>query len=336
MLKRYSSFLFLLILFTISIRAQEAGPPDFTITKSFLLALDAQKTIQPVLDLHLDARTSKVHTLGNDCEIHIASTPEDDLGSPNSVVVEPPNLCKFFPPGVENPLSETKLRNEIWPDLLDEKVMDKDCKVKGFFRIFTEHASGDAKEANPNHVFEIHPAMSIIAGSDTLSFVKYLTVFDKMRKILPSTTLSCVTKRTLYVRFNSDDNQYEFREEGGRCGNFAIVEISNVNKDWVRTLNGGHAAIARVSVDGESSQTLKLYTLTSSEADDWIKGILDDSTQSNDRILLHGMITYDYYSIIQTLKDTDGQWKEPEEWEQIEYPIAFVVFGQTETIPWDE
>jgi hypothetical protein len=220
----------------------QEDPFDFAISESFLKMLADGKTIQPTLKIQLIARTGRgVHTLAKDCEIHIAGIPDLNLGYPNDIVVEPPNLCKFAPEGVEFK-SETQLREIIWPEILDDKIMNKKCEVRGFIRIFTEHAQGSIDPANPNHVFEIHPALSIKAGTEILFFQDFLTAFEGMSHIKPTTTASCIRDRKLDVRYNKAENRYEFRGEGGRCGNFAIIEVSNVRKEWIRSLDGGHSA----------------------------------------------------------------------------------------------
>jgi hypothetical protein len=317
----------LVVIFSLLALAREAiaqdAPPDFSITESFLKKLYAGKSIQPVLRVQMDDRTNAVHPIDKDCEIHIAATPQQKLGDPPAIVVEPPNLCRFDPPSGN------------WPDVLDDKVMHKTCDVKGFLRIFTEHAQSSGGGANPNHVFEMHPALSIARGGDTLSFTSFLTVFEKMAAIKPSTATSCIEDRTLDVRYNKKQKRYEFREQGGRCGNFAIVEVTSTNKEWVRSIDGGHSAIVRVSADGKSRRTLKLYTLDGSVEDKWLDGIMKGE-ESSKRKLLHGLFTYDWYSIVTTVHTKSGTWLKPTKWTQVKFPLAFVVYGETQTVPWEE
>lgn len=332
------SIMFLSVLFVLACIPQRFSAQDdtcdFAISASFLQMLYEGKTIQPTLKVRLNDRTKRVHTLDKDCEIHIAATPVEDLGNPNDIVIEPPNLCKLPPEGVEFK-SEKQLREEIWPKMLDDKVMGKTCEVKGFLRIFTEHAQGGADPANPNHVFEIHPALSIKAGNATLSFQNFLTIFEGMSHIKPATAASCIQDRKLYVRYNGAEKRYEFRELGGRCGNFAVIEVGNVKKEWIRSLDGGHSAIARISPDGESRVTLKLYTLAGSKADSWLKDLMGGQGSSK-RKLLHGLFTYDYFSIIKVVRTPDGVWTKESNWKPVEFPLAFVVFGETEEVPWEE
>lgn len=312
--------------------AQDNQIYDFSISEQYLAQL-ADSGIQPVLQVHMDARTKRVHTLDADCEIHIATTPQGPaLGSLPSVIVEPPNVCKFPPPGAQV-TSETVLRNKTWPAFLDSHVMDKSCEVQGFPRIFTEHAQGNPDPANPNHVLEIHPALSINCEGEQLSFSSFLTYIAGMRAIKPSTAASCISQRQLNVRYAAE--QYEFQEGGGQCGNFAIVEISSLNTAWIRKIKGGHSAIARVTADGASTATLKIYTLDGTKMDSWLADAMQNGI-GNNRILLHGMLTYDYFSILKAVRTMDGQWTRPSEWEVVKFPLALVVFGQAQTPPWKE
>lgn len=163
---------------------------DFALSESYLLKVE-HEGILPTFSVHMDARTKSVHTLGSDCEIHMAATSVDTLGTPPGLVVEPPNLCKFRPPDTPA-TSEKNLREVIWPSLFDSRVIGKECAVTGFPRIFTEHAQGPEDAANPNHVLEIHPATAVTCGGQELSFIGFLKAIKGMRAIKPATAASCI------------------------------------------------------------------------------------------------------------------------------------------------
>jgi hypothetical protein len=97
----------------------------------------------------------------------------------------------------------------------------------------------------------------------------------------------------------------------------------------------GAFSLARISPDGESTTTLKLYTLTGSEADSWLQGLMAGNVSSQ-RVLLLGLFTYDYYAIIKTVRTREGVWSQDPNWNRVDFPLAFVVFGLTEEIPWEE
>lgn len=220
-----------------SVNGQDpANVYDFALTRPFLKNLRDGHTILPTYKMHIDAR-SKMKGIGEDCEMHLAATlATPGTVDPDAVVVEPPNLCR-------NPVST----GGTWEAFVDANVKGKDCDVSGFPRLFTEHATGGGEHAsNPNHVFEIHPALKMnCAGSAPLDFTPFMGAPEGLRHIKPESAEKCLAGRTLSVRWK--DGQYEFLQKGGSgCGNFAIFEISHIHKQWIRATGGGHSALARI------------------------------------------------------------------------------------------
>lgn len=270
-------------------------------------------------------RSRRVHSLNDDCEIHIAARPAQTLAMPAAVVVEPPNLCKERAPGMSQQTSETRLRNELWPRYLDEHVMSRTCDVQGYPRIFTEHASGNTDPANPDHVLEIHPALRIMCGTFDLDMRSFLKAYPGMRKIKAQTAARCVDGRFLYVRRRS--SRYEFSEGGGgSCGNFALFKTTLV-REWIRKIRGGHSAIVRASPGGLGPFTLKIYTYEGTPEDRTVRNVLAGSNVSR-RLYYHGMLTYDYFAVLRTVRDRDDAWLGVPEWTRVRFPLAFVVFGE--------
>lgn len=341
-----------LILSSIAL-AQHDSMYDFKISKSFMDSLLTQNT----LNFQLKARTidhSGLHRLNADCEIHIAATPTGTaFGFPEDLVAEPPNECKIPPPGTTGHPSFNKL-SDLWPARVEEvmfngkdsegKPVGRTCTFTGYPRIFTEHAqTGGENPSNPNHVFEIHPMLKAECDGKQLSFgPETLTVFPGMRKITPRSADACIRDRKLEIRFDSGENSYFFREsganspQGGRCGNFAIVEIMAV--DFLRAVSGGHSAIARVSADGQSNVTLKVYTYTGTDMDTWLvdNAPVHDlgnrgANRDRSRTYAHGLITYDYFQMKKAIQQGVG-----DQWTEIKFPLAFVIYGAADEAPWQE
>jgi hypothetical protein len=301
---------------------------DFALTRAFLQNLRTGHTILPTYTMHVVAH-SKLKGIGEDCEVHLAATlaPEGQV-DPDAVVAEPPNLCVNTAPG-----------GGSWLSLFDARVINKDCRVKGFPRIFTEHATtGGEHESNPNHVFEIHPALRLDCdGSAALDFTAFMGAPEGLRHILPSSAESCIAGRTLSVRFKN--SQYEFLQKGGSgCGNFAIIEVSHLHEQWIRATGGGHSALARITADGNATHTMKLYTLEGTSADDWVTSVQAGHADTK-RHIIHGILTYDYFAILKAVTKVDGSWLPAStlaSWKLVDFPIAFIVYGETETIPWED
>jgi hypothetical protein len=315
-------------------------PPDFTISKPFFENLLQQKTFLPSYRIRMDHR-SDIHSLGDDCEVHLAGFLQEPFvfGEPPAVVVEPPNLCKFMPNADSPTTASTKA---TWRTRLDNQVLKRDCTVVGFPRIYTEHATGgSAGGSNPNHVFEIHPATSIACqGSTTLTFVKNLRAFTGLRHIQASSAHNCLTNFKLWVRFHNEanSNHYEFfQRRPSNCGNFVIVEVTSLPQEWIRIASGGggHTAIARVLANGQDTLTLKLFALEGSEANAWLARVKDGKPSLDDPRLVHGVLTYDYSQIFQTIGTAGGQLGTPTDWTEVKFPLALVLLGGTTVVPWE-
>ncbi len=298
---------------------------DFWLSEAHVRRLADENTINFRLRLSLNHRTKTVHVVSKDCEIHIAASSAEQLAWPAAVVVEPPNVCKERAPGMPK-TSETQLRDKLWPEYLDRNMMDKECEVVGFPRIYTEHAAGNTDPANPDHVLEIHPALAFTCGTFKLDMRSFLKAYSGMSRIKNESAASCIESRKLAVR--KRNNQYEFKQDGGaNCGNFAILYAS-IYRQWVRKINGGHSAIARVSPAGRGPYTLKLYTYEGTPEDKLLQDISERNGPQR-RLYFHGMFTYDYFSIVKVLRDRDGNWHNVSSWTEVPFPLAFVIFGET-------
>lgn len=302
----------------------DASHFSFAVSAAFLKSLESADTILPTFDVRLGGH-SKIHPVESDCEMHVAAALQGQLfGFPTGVVIEPPNLCMIDPNGDESD------EVDAWLAVFDG-LQGKNCKASGFPRIFTEHVTGGSGASNPDHVFELHPAVSVSCDGEKHDFTSFVKIFPGMRAISPKTAASCIANRKLDVMYDKNKDRYLFRENGGTCGNFAELAIGSVIDGTIRPVKdattkafqGGHSAIARVSADGETTSTLKIYTLEGSEIDRWLAGAANP-------IVLHGLITYDYFSFIKVLHHPgDQEWNKPETWTEVPFPLAFVSFGES-------
>ena len=310
-------------------------PPSFVISRAFLESLRAQKTFLPTYKIRMEHR-SDIKDLSEDCEVHLAGFLQESFafGEPAAAIVEPPNVCKFRPNAANPSTATTK---PVWRARLDNDVLNEDCEVTGFPRVYTEHLSQEehAGTSNPNHVFEIHPATRIACkNSEPLSFIKNFRSFPGLKRIKASSAHDCITGLQLWVRFHAEGDHYELAQNRpGNCGNFAIVEVTSVPQEWIQKTGGGHTAIARVSTDGEDDLTLKLYTVEGSAADDWFTRLKAGQPQLDDPRLVHGILTYDYFSMVRAIGDSGGELGKPSTWTEVRFPLAMVVLGGTDTPP---
>ena len=284
---------------------------------------------------------SKVHGVGADCELHVAAKQSNNRtpGTPAGIVVEPPNVCKLRAPVL--PAGGTP--SARWAAYFDTHVSNKSCEVIGFPRIFSEHAEGgEANSSNPDHVVEIHPATSMACDGATIDFLPLVKVVAGMKKITDKSAVACLEDRKLYVRLRGGTTQprYEFLEEGakggnGRCGNFIVVD-AHVGKEYIRTLsNGGdHVALARVWIGESGPYPLKIYTYAGTPPDAAIAQVQASADEgASTEMQLHGLLTYDYFTIAQVLQEEDGsggfRWRDPiKDYAPVSHPLALVVLGK--------
>ena len=315
------------------------SPFDFAISRTWLTELRAQKTFLPTFKVTMTHR-SNVKDPPEDCEMHLAGTLNGtDFGDPSPAVVEPPNLCKFKP-GAKTPVTGTTSTKALWRTKMDNDVLNEDCDVTGFPRVYTEHANGGGTgPSNPRHVFEIHPATRIKCGSTDLNFVPFFRSFPNLRHIAPDSAHTCLTQLRMWVRYHNEDNedQYEFfQKRPAKCGNFAIVEVFSVPKEWIQPTGGGHTAIARITANGADTVTLKLYAVEGTPVNDWLARLKKGQELMDDPRLIHGILTYDYFSMVRTIGEKNGELAKPADWTEIPFPLAFVILGPTSVIPWDD
>lgn len=293
------------------------GDFDFWISESLIKRIAQENTLMFPIRLRLTHR-SRVHKLSSDCEIHIAAQPIDssDKAGPPAFVVEPPNLCHFAEPSGGD-----------WETMITNEMIDRDCTVWGFPRIYDEHLVGDETPTNPHHMLEIHPALKIECdNAGTLDATTFLAHFAGMSEIQPSSAAKCFDTK-LWVRRNAGKQRYEFRAQRHKhCGNFASFEYS-VFDEWIRRLgNGGHSALMRVRPEGMPLRTLKLYTYPGTAIDDIIESYLA-SAEVHQGGVVHGMLTFDYFSIVRTIRSRTGEWLPVTDWAEVKFPLALVAFG---------
>lgn len=314
-------------------------PFDFAISRTWLTELRAQRTFLPTFKVDVKHR-SDIKLLPEDCEVHLASNLLGTVfGDPPPVVVEPPNVCKFMP-GATSPVTGSTSTRATWRAKLDSDVINKTCDVSGFPRIYTEHAEGQNPGAsNPNHVFEVHPAIRIACqGSQALEFTKFLRAFDTLRRIKPASAQECLSTLRLWVRYhnvNNEDHYEFFQKRSGKCGNFVIAEVSSLPREWIQATGGGHTAIGRVTVNGEDLLTLKMYAIEGTATNDWFARVKNGVHNLDDPRLVHGILTYDYFSIVKAIGEAGGELAKPSDWKEVKFPAALVIFGPTTIVPWE-
>lgn len=300
--------------------AQDANAmPTYRLKAGYVKELARQNSLRFALPVRLSHRTASVHPAASDCEMHLAGTSGLKIGFPGKVIVEPPNLCAFDPPATVG---------ATWGAVFDEHVLGQACTAIGFPRLYAEHLENGTSPANPPHMVEIHPVMDLTCGTTTLDFTNMLTIVDNMARIKDESASQCLAGYKLWVRRDAAKSEYQFLEERpGRCGNFAVVEAL-IDHRYVRSVSGGHSALAQVWAGEEGPYPLKLYSYAGRPEDDEIAAIGTAANEEPEQtISYHGLLTVDYFSVLKTVRTAGGTWRALSSWTSVPFPLALVVYG---------
>ena len=310
------------VLPAVALTQDDDAPPTYRLTQTYVRELAKQNSILFRLPVRIKGRTASVHTVDKDCEMHLAGSSGIKIGFPGQVVVEPPNLCKNAPPAA---------LGSSWGNVFDTHVLNTACTAVGFPRLYAEHLENGKPPANPPHMVEIHPALSLeCAGSAPINFASYLTIYPGMAAIQDASAEKCLSGFKMWVRRRTvgGNPEYQFLEERPNvCGNFAVVEAV-VDPRYVRAVSGGHSSIAQVWVGEAGPFPLKLYTYAGTAEDSSIVAIGNSGNEEPESTLkLHGMLTVDYFAVLKASRTESGNWRALSSWTAVKFPLALVVFG---------
>ena len=294
------------------------APHAFTVTGAFLREV-ARQGVLVELPVRFTA-TGGVHPAQNDCETHWAAESRIPLGDPRGLVCEPPNVCRTWPAAERE---RSGGRRMTWRDYAEGSLIGRDCVVRGFPRLASEHASGGGSPATPPHVVEIHPLLAVRGPGIALDFARDLRAVSGMVHKRPEVSEPTVRDRRLWVRRAGD--AYQLRDNGaGADWNFAIADV-DCAATRVRVVGGGHALDARVRFrDDGPSLPLTLYTLAGTAAD--ARAAAWTTHGGTWHVL--GLLTYDPLALLAAVRDTRGTWKPVAAWTEVTRPLAFVVWGE--------
>jgi hypothetical protein len=322
-----------------SATSQDTHKSRFEMTEAFI----RDQWRHPVRVLNVVPQgAGPVHNPQDDCEIHVgAELVDQSISDFPGIVLEPPNVCK------DNSKSKTAWR------AFYEGASGKTCPAAGFVRVWPEHLDSGAGASNPPHFMELHPLRELSCSPGPKIVLRNkLKAFPDLGYKDP--TLIDVIFRTfrLWVRRtphpdspNLTSIAFDYlvcnREETS-CSNH--MSVPNFTRLTVRPLGGTLRNVA-ASAAGTSEETFKtliarakphpeddndvgramLTKLYALEGTDFYQALGDGSAMQKDFDVL-GIFTVDSLSVIKTL-DAMKQ-KGTDDWTEVPFPIAIIVFGQ--------
>jgi hypothetical protein len=280
-----------------------------------------------------------VHIPADDCEIHVgAELVDQSISNFVGLVLEPPNVCK----------DKTKSKT-AWRAFY-EGATGKTCTAAGFIRAWPEHLDSGSGNSNPPHFMELHPLRELSCSPGPKIVLR-----DKLRAFpdmgYKDAALVDVIFRTFQLwvkRMPHPDTSapttiaFDYRvcnREETACGN--RVSVPNFARLTVRPLSGTLRSVpagaseeafktliarARSHSDDESevvhAALTKLYAL---DGTDFFQALGNGSVIDKNFDVL-GIFTIDSLSVIKTLDAMKD--KGTDDWTEVSFPIAMIVFGQ--------
>jgi hypothetical protein len=124
-----------------------------------------------------------------------------------------------------------------------------------------------------------------------------------------------------------------FQERPATWPNFVIVEVSSLPQEWIQATGGGQTAIGCVTATGGTTLTLKLLRRRGTPTADWFARLKKGGEHLDDRRLVHGVLTYDFFSMIRARR-REGRTRHAGGVDGGSFPAGAVVLGPTQVVSW--
>ena len=306
--------------------SREAGGQTFWLSREFLGRVEQESLLKFPLSVRFGPSDAvgPVHTVANDCELHVAGNAPPGLFNPRATVAEPPNVCQFEIPNNGG---------NQWRAHFRSNMANRSCEVTGFLRLYAEHWPPPHGATNPRHMVEIHPALEFdCAGGNTLELNEQLRVFRGMSQILGSSLERCYDQLTLEIRSQTNTTGkrgYQVRFNHPKsCGNFAIVRAV-FPRSAIEQIDNGHVVDAEAFACGSDvGHQARFFTYDGTSADSVVSAIRTGATPVRG-MRLHAMLSYDWGTILDAVKTDAGNFRQISNWQALDQLLAFAVFDET-------
>lgn len=281
-----------------------------------------------------------VHIPADDCEIHVGAEHADQsISDFVGLVLEPPNVCK-----------DTSKSKTAWRAFY-EGAAGKTCTAAGFVRAWPEHLDNGSGASNPPHFMELHPLRELNCPSGPKIVLR-----DKLKAFpdlgFKDAALVDVIFRTfqLWIKRMPNPNasapaaiafDYRVCNEGETaCSN--RMSVPNFARLTVRPLSATLRSVpagaseeafktlivrARPHAEDEGeavhAELTKLYAL---DGTDFFQALGSGGATIDKDFDVLGIFTIDSLSVIKTLDAM--KTKGTDDWTEVSFPIAVIVFGQ--------
>jgi hypothetical protein len=236
------------------------APKEFSVALSNLT--DWAKAVVVTLDgVHIEGH-SAVHTLVNDCEMHLGAHASSFQGVPDGLVLEPMNACV-------DPFPGSSAQSDADWTKFGDRMVGSTVTASGVPRIWPEHLDGGTA-SNPDHAVELHPLATIAAPSgENRDFSKNILAGDYRGGVGEATALKIVQQLSVTVARNGASASISF--QAGTIGNFTVLDII-VNRTSIASDGAGSFRMdGSVVIDSSTTVPVHIVTAKGSPVNDEIQ-----------------------------------------------------------------
>jgi len=289
--------------------AKASTPKEFSISIKNLQ--DWANTVVVTLNsVHVEGH-SKVHTIDNDCEIHLGAHSTDFQGDPDGLVLEPMNACEAPFPG------KSEQNNADWI-AFSNQVTGTTVTVSGVPRIWPEHLEGGNEASNPNHAVELHPLASMKTGAKNFDFTPNIFAGDYTGGVSEATALRIVQQTSVSVTRLGDSAEISFR--AGQIGNFTVVDLV-IDKTTITSDGAGSFRMdGDVIIDDSTTAPVTIVTVSGSPINDQMAKIKKKKSKN---INMHALVLFSLNpgALLDAANKSQGSSV------AVEKPIQLILYG---------
>lgn len=262
---------------------------------------------------------SGVHTIDNDCEIHLGAHTPQFQGTPNGLVLEPMNACVQPFPG------DDAQQNATWVKfaqaLTDLSSAGGTVTATGVPRIWPEHLIGGGP-SNPDHAVELHPLTHVEWTQDSAAhaadFAANVFAGAYGGGLKEETALGILRNTGVTVTKNGESADIAFT--GGTIGNFTVMTVSIDKASMVADADGSTRMNGSVNVQGATMVPVRIVTVKGSRIND---SIAKAQADANGQVTLDALVLFSLSpeSVLAAANKSNGNAV------RVDKPIQLILYG---------
>lgn len=279
---------------------------EFSIPMANLTAW-AQSVVVTMNNVHVEGH-SPVHTIDNDCEMHLGGHTTTFQGNPDGLVLEPMNACVQPFPG------QSTQNNGDWTKFGDGLV-NSTISATGVARIWPEHLQGGSA-SNPDHAVELHPLTTVTSGSMTTDFTDNIFAGEYRGGVGESTAFSMLDTVSVGVTRNGSAVNVSF--SGGQIGNFTVLQV-DVDRTSIAGDGAGSFRLTGDVVTNDNTVPVRMVSIKGTAMNDAIGKLRATSGRTSLQALV--LFSLSPEALLEAANRSNGTAQ------SVQTPIQLILYG---------